>query len=339
MSAPLDRILLSRIALAGGKELIADARALITQQRNSWDLAARGYASLESVRTRVFSFDGFRVVVQFNPGRIVSSSARTDPASIRERKCFLCPAHLPELQRGFLTGGEYLFLVNPFPIFPEHFTIPRIEHVPQEILPAFDFFLTLTEELSPAFSVVYNGPRCGASAPDHMHLQAGTAGFMPFEREVIELRARLGVELASTGDLRAFAFASYLRTFIALESPDRDAIVRGFRALYTACQRIAGEGEIEPMMNLLAFCRDGVFTVAMFARTKHRPSYYFLEGEAKLLLSPAAVDVGGVLTLPIEKDFLAMTEEILVRMFAEVSLPPDRFAALQEETANALRTL
>jgi hypothetical protein len=320
-------------------DLASDAHALLLEQRASWDLAVRGYASLETVEARIFPFGGYRVIIQYNPGRITSSSAKVDERSIRERKCFLCPAHLPEPQRGFLYRDDFLVLANPFPIFPEHFTIPHRDHLPQQILPALGTFLGLLDGLSPRYSVLYNGPRCGASAPDHLHLQAGTAGFMPFEEEVASLRPSLGVELASAGDLRAFTLRNYLRTFIALESPDLGAIERGFRALYAAYQRNHGDGEEEPMMNLIGFRAGGVVTLAMFARTKHRPSYFFLEGDAKMMLSPACVDVGGVITLPIEKDFRAMTPEIITRTFEEVHLPPDAFSALQEAAAKGIRSM
>ena len=119
--------------------------------------------------------------VQFNPGRYISTSAKVDEKSINDRKCFLCPANLPEEQKGILYEEEYLILGNPFPIFPEHFTIPNINHVPQQIKNNFPLMLKLTKDLSKHYVVLYNGPKCGASAPDHFHFQAGTKNFMPIE--------------------------------------------------------------------------------------------------------------------------------------------------------------
>jgi hypothetical protein len=189
--------------------------ALLRQQRSTWDMLRNGYAGLEQVRTRVLPFDGIRIEIQYNPGRITSASAKVDPKSIRDRKCFLCPANLPPEQRGLVLEGDYLLLCNPFPILPEHFTIPHRAHVPQRIGQAFGAFLSMSRSLGPDDSVFYNGPACGASAPDHLHFQAGTAGFMPIEHELDSLKTRFGRPLADTCGLRAWAIEDPLRRFAA----------------------------------------------------------------------------------------------------------------------------
>jgi ATP adenylyltransferase/5',5'''-P-1,P-4-tetraphosphate phosphorylase II len=318
--------------------LAEQCAALMLQQKGSWETLARGYASLSTVETRIFDFDGFQVKIQFNPGRITSSSARVDEKSIRERECFLCPAHLPADQRGLLYRDRYLLLCNPFPIFPEHFTITHLEHRPQLILPALTTMLDLTRELSSRYTLVYNGPRCGASAPDHLHLQAGSRGFMPFETEVTSLMAEQGEVLFENEHIRAFSFRNYLRSFIALETADQALLERAFRVTYNAYGRIVG-GEEEPMMNILSMFREGRQTLVMFARSKHRPSFFYAEGEAKLLVSPAAVDLGGVVTLPLEKDFQRMTRDQVVQMFEEVCLAEEVFTALRGEVARRLRNV
>ncbi len=309
---------------------------LLSEQHATWELLRKGYDSLAGVRTRAFSFDGFRLITQFNAGRIVSSSARVDEKSIRERKCFLCAAHLPAGQRGFLYGEEFLVLGNPFPIFPEHLTLPHLEHRPQRILPVLPAFLALTRELSPRYSVVYNGPRCGASAPDHLHLQVGTGGFIPFEDECAALALGRRVLLSESPRLRAFSVEGYLRTVVVLEAADVRVMEEAFRRLYDSYQAIVNEPD-EPLMNLVSFRRGATFALGMFARSKHRPSHFYADGEAKILLSPAAVDVGGVVTLPIEKDFQRMTLELLAEVFGEVSLEEERFAALEEALRKNLK--
>jgi hypothetical protein len=261
-----------------------------------------------------------------------------DERSIRERKCFLCPANLPADQRGISYRDEYLILCNPFPIFPEHFTIPHIEHRPQLIFPALKVLLDLTRELSPGYTVAYNGPRCGASAPDHLHLQAGTAGFMPFETEIQTLQRNQGEILYEGARLRAFSLRNYLRTFIALESSDQARLEKAFRVMVEAYGRIEGGSE-EPMMNLLSFISGGRIILAMFARSKHRPSFFYAEGDARILLSPAAVDLGGVVTLPLENDFRRLSRENIIQAFEEVSLPEETFTALKRDVAGALRGL
>ena len=142
-----------------------------------------GYDTLQSVRTKVYDFGGVQIKVQFNPGRLISTSAKVDAASIKERKCFLCAENLPPAQRGIPCDGEYIVLCNPFPIFPEHFTIPSLHHTPQLIRDSFAALLRLTRELGSRYTVLYNGPRCGASAPDHLHFQAGNRSYLPIDAE------------------------------------------------------------------------------------------------------------------------------------------------------------
>jgi hypothetical protein len=328
MTAAPDRVLIDELDLAPyrrGGTLADAASALLAQQRVTWELLRKGYASLETVQTRVFEFDGFEVKVQFNPGRLTSSSAKVDEKSISERPCFLCHRNLPADQRGIRLLDDYVLLCNPFPIFPEHFTIAHIEHRPQRILPSFQALLECARMLAPRYTIVYNGPKCGASAPDHFHLQAGLRAFMPFERELRALAPRNGHTLIDTLTLRAFTLRYYLRTFIAFQSAEPGALIDTFSELHAIAREVAGGGEDEPMINVLCWFDEDVWTVAVFARAKHRPSFYFAEGDAKLLLSPAAVDVGGVCTLPIERDFRRITRDHIVQMFEEISMDTNDF--------------
>ena len=303
--------------------------ALLAQQTRSWAMARRGYESLATVQTRRFEFDGFQVKTQFNPGRLISSSARVDSKSISERPCFLCGANLPADQKGLLVHNEYLILCNPFPIFPEHFTISHIDHRPQDLLPALAVLIDLARELSPRYTMLYNGPRCGASAPDHLHLQAGLRGFMPFEAEVGVLEQQRGEILSERSGVRIFTFDGYLRTFLGFRSSNAEALTATVQASVNVYRELAGDPDQEPMMNLLVWFDAGEWTLALFPRSRHRPSFFFEEGEQKLLLSPAAVDVGGVCTLPIEKDFRTIAQDHLVQMFSEVSLESRRFEDLK----------
>jgi hypothetical protein len=331
MNPMLERVILAERDLEPfrrGESLAEAAAALLEQQNGAWDLLKRGYASLDTVQTRVFGFDDFSINVQFNPGRLTSSSAKVDEKSISQRPCFLCAPNLPAEQRGLLLHGEYLLLCNPFPIFPEHFTIAHTEHRPQRLLPSLHVMLELARDLAPRYTVVYNGPRCGASAPDHLHLQAGIRGFMPFEQELGELGLKRGEVLIDTLSLRGFTLKYYLRTFVALQSANAAALEKGFGELHQIYQEMAGDPAEEPMMNVLCWYEGGAWVLAMFARSKHRPSFFYEEGEDKLLLSPAAVDVGGVCTLPIERDFHRITRDHLVQMFEEVSLDEASFERL-----------
>ncbi|MCK5371279.1 MAG: DUF4922 domain-containing protein, partial [Cyclobacteriaceae bacterium] len=148
------------------------ARQLIMDQQKDWELARKNYAGLKNVKVRTLPFDGFDMLVQFNPERIRSSAAKVDTKSIKERPCFLCRHNLPKKQVGLPVLDNYLILVNPFPIFPEHLTIPHLNHIDQRIEDKFVEMLEIAKALED-FTVFYNGPKCGASAPDHFHFQAG----------------------------------------------------------------------------------------------------------------------------------------------------------------------
>ncbi|MDR0866076.1 MAG: DUF4922 domain-containing protein, partial [Candidatus Symbiothrix sp.] len=156
---------------------------LLCDQLEEWSLVKSNYEALKNVKSKEFQFDGFIIKVQFNPARIVSSAAKIDAKSIQERKCFLCPANLPKEQTGIPFGNDYQLLVNPFPIFPEHFTIPTYKHTDQLIIHRYGDMLDLAKSMD-KYTVFYNGPKCGASAPDHAHFQAGIKGFLPLENEI-----------------------------------------------------------------------------------------------------------------------------------------------------------
>ncbi|HVM48447.1 MAG TPA: DUF4922 domain-containing protein [Candidatus Acidoferrum sp.] len=338
MPRPLDQIAISQAELApfaADHDAASRAAGLLQQQRTVWELLRKGYDSLQSVQTRVFEFDGTRVKVQFNPGRMTSTAAKVDPHSIRERKCFLCPDNLPPAQRGIPCDGDYLVLCNPFPIFPEHFTIASLHHTPQVIGDSFGAFLSLTRDLGSRYTVFYNGPRCGASAPDHLHFQAGNRDFLPIDAEYGAVKARYGRPLVESGSLRAWSAEKFLRRLIAFESADVGVLRRAFGALLDVLQATTADGQ-EPMLNVLGFYGKGEWRVLVFPRAKHRPSFYFLEGDDKLLISPAAVELGGICTTPREQDFEKVTREHILQLYSEVCMAPEQFAAVAGRLASRL---
>lgn len=319
------------------ENLATRSRALLEQQKRSWELLGRNYAALNSVRTRAIEFNGFAIELQFNPARITSAAAKVDPKSIRERPCFLC--NLPAEQRGLLFAEEYLVLCNPFPILPEHFTVVNREHVPQRIAAAFPALLDLAEAMGPRYTAFYNGPRCGASAPDHLHLQAGDKGFMRIDREYDVVKSRYAEPIVEGPALTVFGVQKYVRRFFAFESSDRAVLLAAFNAFYRAVEAIAPNDE-EPMMNVIVshapaaagggrYRETGQWRVVIFPRGQHRPSVFFLEGDAKVTVSPGAVDLGGVLITPVERDYDRLTREDVVNIFEEVCAPADLFAAIR----------
>lgn len=294
---------------------------LLARQRRDWRMARDGYAALDRVQTRGLSLASFDVRLQFNPARIVSSGAKVDPASIAKRPCFLCPANLPPEQRAVTFADRWQVLVNPFPILPAHFTVPTREHVPQRVEDALVPMLQLSASLGEGFVVLYNGPRCGASAPDHLHLQIGNAGFLPIESQLDELATRFG-EHVSAGIV---AIHSPPRRLFLIESSDKWGAAGLFSRVVAALPREEGH---EPLMNVLCWSRPAGLRVALVPRAKHRPACYFAEGDGRMLISPGAVDVGGVIVLPVQQDFERLTARVLEQVLAEVFLDASAFSGV-----------
>ena len=339
MAPPPAQISISDAELAPFVSPAADPAAkafgLLQHQKTTWDLLRTGYDSLRSVRTRTFEFDAFQIKVQFNPGRMISTAAKVDPASIRERKCFLCRENLPPMQRGLASDSAYLVLCNPFPIFPEHFTISHLQHIPQVIRDSFAAFLAFTRQLGARYTVFYNGPKCGASAPDHLHFQAGLRSFVPVDAEFEAVTRPPASRLFESDSLRVSSVDAYLRHFISFESANAGVLLSAFAALHDVLRHGLDEAE-EPMLNILGFYTAGAWRILVFPRARHRPSFYFKEGPDKLLISPAAVELGGVCTTPREEDFQKVTRENIVEMFEEVCVPGQRFGEIKAGLAAKL---
>lgn len=297
---------------------------LLTEQLASWETARNNYAALSGVQVKELNVCGIPYKVQFNPARIVSSGAKVDAKSIKERKCFLCPANLPPVQKGIPFEGHYSILVNPFPIFPRHLTIPETAHVNQRIAPRFGDMLDLARQLTD-YTIFYNGPKCGASAPDHAHFQAGNKGFMPIEHD---WRNQIAGKVADYGQATLWYLADAPRTTLVIESADRKAALKLFDAVYRSLD--VKPGEDEPMMNVLALYEDEKWVIFIFPRALHRPACYTAEGDANLLSSPASVDLGGVFITPVEKDFLKITAEDVAHILSEVCFPADNFHRIRQ---------
>ncbi len=299
------------------------ADALFEDQKRSWPLLGTNWAQLGEARLKSFDFDGVTIQVQYNPKRIISSAAKVDRVSIEKRKCFLCTENRPAEEKNVWFKEEYEILCNPFPIFREHFTISNAVHTPQLIEPEFSTFLELSREL-PDLVVFYNAPACGASAPDHMHFQAGSRSFMPLEGELEAIKKRFGETLLHTGELTLTAVQDGLRRFLVLEGARKAPLLDAFRHLYFYMEELQQE---EPMINILSYFSDQ-WQLMLFPRQKHRPWQYFAEGEDNILLSPAAVDMGGMLITPLEKDFGKITPEDIRDIFHQVCFTEKQFMEL-----------
>jgi ATP adenylyltransferase/5',5'''-P-1,P-4-tetraphosphate phosphorylase II len=313
---------LSHFGLDGN--LSEQSKSLVLQQKATWETVSKNYEALNRVQTKTFDFGHFNIITQFNPERIRSSAAKTDAKSIAERPCFLCPGNLPPEQRGILFQSKYLILTNPFPIFPVHLTISKLEHTPQEILLYFSDLLELSYSLND-FTVFYNGPKCGASAPDHFHFQAVVKNSLPIESEFNMLDKQFAEILFQNEKIKIFAVENYLRRFITIISDDKDEIAKRFHHIYQNLDTGIGE---EPMLNILCSFQDEKWRVIIFPREKQRPSHFFRTDENQITVSPASVEMGGVLVLPGDEDFRKITKKEIEEIYGEVTLNQGSFERL-----------
>ena len=306
--------------------LNAQALSLVEQQKASWETAARNFEALNRLLTRTFDFGHLKIIAQFNAERIRSTTALTDAKSIAARPCFLCLKNLPPEQRGIIFQNKYIVLVNPYPIFQKHLTISGLEHAPQEILPYFADLLDLSQNL-PQFTVFYNGPQCGASAPDHIHFQAGNMGVLPIDNEFETIANNYSEVLYENKNCKIIAPKEYLRRFIIMISPDKFQLLENFEFI---CNKLGNE----PKMNVLCNFIDKKWRVTIFPRNKQHPSHYFETEEKRIVVGPAAVELGGILVLPREEDFKKITLTEIAEIYDEVTIESEKYKNLVQAIKN-----
>jgi ribosomal protein S18 acetylase RimI-like enzyme len=301
----------------GGESLPALCLKLLSEQKKTWLDFQEGYKLFKGVRERDVLCRGFYVRLQCNPGRIKSSTAEVSETNATERQCFLCLDHLPEGQRGILYRSDYLILCNPAPVFSSHFTVSQIDHRLQAIDEHIQTFLQLLADFGPGWMVLYNGPKCGASAPDHLHFQVGPSGEIPIEREIREEK-RLALITQIDGVL-LYRVRDLGREAIILHGDDPTAIEGALRSYRDALEKILLLNE-EPMMNIAGFYGEDKWRLVIFPRRKHRPQVFFMDGDARMVVSPGVIDMGGLLITPLEKDFERLDAAAVESIYKEVSL-------------------
>ena len=290
---------------------------LLSNQKETWQDLREGYELLKEVRERDILCNGFSVRLQYNPGRIKSSTADVREKDVEERRCFLCLEHLPEGQKGILHRSEYLILCNPMPVFSSHLTVSHVEHRRQSISEKIDTFLQLMVDFGSGWTILYNGPRCGASAPDHLHFQAIPTGKMPIEEEIEETK-RLTSVIRVEG-VSLILFRNVGREIVMLQGDDPSKVVAVFERFLNALEKVLLVDE-EPMMNIVGNFLEKKWRLLIFPRRKHRPDIFFRQGDARVVVSPGVIDMGGVLITPSKKDFDRLDAAALEGIYKEVSL-------------------
>lgn len=290
---------------------------LIGEQRGTWPMLRDAYDSLGKTIERDIRCEGFSVRVQHNPGRIASTLAPVENGGTNGRPCFLCSGNLPTEQRGILYRDRYLILPNPMPVLPFHCTVAYVHHEPQAISGEIAAFLRLMVDLGPDWTVLYNGPRCGASAPDHLHFQIIPSGRMPIEKEAKEKER--WESLKQMEGAVVYCVANLGRQAVVLEGDNPAALERAFNALLRGL-RDGFPGPLEPMINIAGFSEGDCLSLVVFPRRKHRPDAFFESDDRRIVVSPAVVEMGGILVAPVEKDFTRLDGPLVEAIFAEVSL-------------------
>jgi len=331
MTTLTEHILPERISavyegLPGEPALARLCGELFSRQMFTWQDFAAAHLDLNGAWLREFSAGGHTVLVQYNPGRSVSALAVVDAAAVGDRPCFLCAAHLPAAQAAVRYRDDFLILVNPHPIFSPHFTVAHVRHLPQRLADHGGVLLRLAKDLGPDFTVFYNGPRCGASAPDHHHFQVCPSGAMPVEKEWEAAGLTLPVSRAG---IACGCWHLPGRSVVVMEGDDPAAIVSLLTRFLQGRGRAGAVGDdAEPMCNLLCTCRGGRWRLFLFPRRKHRPDAYYREGPDALLVTPGAVEMGGLIITVRENDFLKLDADRALAIYREVAVEPEEVAEI-----------
>lgn len=319
--------------------------ALARRQEAEWPQLARARRRWVESRYREICLGPFSVYLQFNPSREVNTLADPSPRVVRERPCFLCEEYLPPEERGLDLGHGLLAFLNPFPIFYPHPTLIHREHRPQTIAGFVEPFLELASRFAGGWTLLYNGPRCGASAPDHLHFQAFPRFVTPLETDLYHVRRR-SAQAAFRDPLpllrgaEAYTLRDYGRTVVVLESTSAKTLATAFDALADTlplppAPAAGAWAPGEPPVNLAAWAEPGAgLVLCVFPRSRHRPACYCQPpGAGGRLVSPGLIDLAGVVVTPRRHDFETLTAPEIGSIFREVCPPVDDIRALAARAA------
>ena len=296
----------------------------VGDQLSRWPLACENFRALKNVKVREMDAGGLKVKLQLNPTRIVSSAPKLNQDDIARRSCFLCRdnRHPEQIMLKFegRKNKKYHILVNPYPIFPEHLVVAETRHTDQTIKQRYVDMLDLARKYT-GFTFFYNGPRSGASAPDHHHFQAAPKGLIPLECDVNDLFERSDSKLkylTSLQDAELYHYRKFTTGVFVLRAETSKSMAKLFYRLLDCAE--TQEGDYEPMFNLFTFYSDGEFRSIVIFRSRHRSHHYFSDGPDHLTMSPGCADMGGVFIVPVEEEYEKMTPELLSEMLEEVSV-------------------
>lgn len=274
----------------------------LKEQLAVWSTAKQAFSNLEQVQTRVLSSSG--LALQHNPARIISTTAKVAPAQTTARPCFLCRENRPVEQISFDAGDGFELLLNPYPILREHFCVVSRAHRPQKFQDCYEKMLQIAGQLEPGYMIFYNGPRSGASAPDHLHMQIGRSEGIPLLDKLRENEPPAKDEPIT---IQPFGFP-----VIVIKGSDPSKLWDYISGMTVY------DGDYEPRMNVLSFNRDGQVITAIIPRSKHRPDCYYAQ-DGKILVSPGGIDMFGMVITPRKEDFESLTEKQVLDIYRQVT--------------------
>jgi len=303
--------------------LEARVAALIDQQYETWPLWRAGIDAFAKIETKRVRVEESEVLIQHNPHRVRSTSAPVDRESIEKRKCFLCPDSLPVEEKGIAYDDDLVILCNPFPVLERHLSIVHREHIPQQIEGNVETLLSLAQHLGSTYFALYNGPECGASAPDHLHFQACSRELLPIEKNLFDDDPAMAEDCsycdeAARSMFELFTLGGCGRSVVVFRGGNPGEVAKW---VYEVIKELAlQQDKDEPLINIVCTYDPKLWTVYLFPRSKHRPASFYEEGEKRLVVSPGAIDMAGVVVIPERESYEKIDGRLLAAIFSEVSM-------------------
>lgn len=292
------------------------------QQKKTWKQAAKQYLNLREIQTKTLEVEGHQILVQYNPARSISTAASIKPQDIAQRPCFLCPKNRPEEQMSKTLLDKYSLLINPYPILPLHLTIPSLKHEPQTICLHFADLLSMME-IHPDLLFFYNGAGCGASAPDHMHFQAGKTDFLPLRDQWDKIKADAQkINLNKLSETHILYIGRYIYPLFCISGDRKEEICVAFESLLRALP--TSKGYQEAQFNLLAWKEKDKHQVIIIPRSKHRPDCYGSQTSDQMIISPGAIDMVGIIITTRLEDYNRLNAVNARQILQEVTLKKDQ---------------
>ena len=295
--------------------------AFIAQQKTAWPKLKAALQNLDEQMIKDVFLSDLEVRLHHNPHRIKSSASKVDKVSISERPCFLCTDNLYDKQLALCFHEDWLILNNPYPIFKDHLVVSHKDHILQDINTALPAMIKFVQDTDFSFSAFYNGPACGASAPDHLHFQACRKYAIPIidqTEKIINANNTSSLSIINTdSSSRSFAGTLDNRGIFICSTKDSETLLSKLIQIISYLGNSSKSSD-EPLINIILSGKDNTYTAILFPRKAHRPECFFQENPDKLLISPGAVDIGGSIILPRKADYDTINKQILLNIFSEV---------------------